>query len=156
MPRKVRKGHRGGEKLRLRRLTRSLYEVPVAGNLLGIDTPHESWMTPPAQQPIPTRLEKPVVARDILWKLHKIDFAPRITRPPLPYPLAPGDPRVHVIKTPPRPAGPSIISVLKLKTRPVAVTKRIYARYVIKINEETRPLIKFYQSQQRKNKLSNV
>lgn len=150
MPRKIRKGHRGGTKLRLRQLTRSLYEVPVAGNLLGVDTPHESWMTPPPQQPTPVRPKEPVVARDTPWVLHKIDLTPRIGRPLLPYPLAPGDPRVHVIKTPPRPTGPFITSILNLKTKPVTITRRIYSRYLIKINEETRPLMNLYQSQRQR------
>lgn len=143
MPRKVRKGHRGGAKLRLRRLTRSLYEVPKPGNLLGIDTPHESWMTIPTPSSVPTRQEEPIT-RDPTWVLHKIDFAEEIKKPTRLYSLAPGDPRVHFIKTPPRPTGPYITSIVDLETKPVTINT--YSRFRIKINEETRPLVRLHQS----------
>lgn len=149
MPRKVRKGHRGGAKLRLRKLVRSLYEVPEPGNLLGIDSPHESWMIPSVPQPTPARPEEPIVARDPPWVLHKIDFTRKIERPPLLHTLAPGDPRVHVIRTPPRPTGPFITSIVNLETKPVTVTNRAYSRFLIKINQETRPLMRLRPSCQK-------
>lgn len=144
MPRKVRKGHRGGAKLRLRRLVRSLHEVPEIGNLLGIDTPHESWMTPPIPSPPPSRPEQPSAARAPTWLLHKIDIAEQTERPTLLYTLAPGDPRVHFLKTPPRPTGPYITAIVKLETKPIIVST--HSRFRIKINDETRPLMRLHRS----------